>query len=84
MARIAIVGEGPGGLSAALFLAKADHEVTVFGTDGTAMNYALLFNYLGLPEIAGSDFQAIAKQQVASFGAVLREEEVTAVAGEHG
>ena len=84
MARIAIVGEGPGGLSAALFLAKAGNDVTVFGTDGTAMNYALLFNYLGLPEIPGTEFQAIAKRQVASFGAVLREEEVTTVAGEQG
>ena len=33
MARIIIVGDGPGGLSAALFLAKADQDVTVFGMD---------------------------------------------------
>ena len=29
MARIIIVGDGPGGLSAALFLAKAGQDVTV-------------------------------------------------------
>jgi thioredoxin reductase len=79
MASIAIVGDGPGGLSAALFLAKNGHEVTLFGTDETAMNYAYLHNYLGIPEIAGTDFQDIAKEQVSSFGARLVEEEVTSV-----
>gem|GEM_PF-5879158 len=29
MTQITIVGDGPGGLSAALFLARADHAVTV-------------------------------------------------------
>lgn len=79
MASVAIVGEGPGGLSAALFLAKNGHEVTVFGTDKTAVNYAYLYNYLGIPEIDGVAFQRVAKRQVISFGANLREEEVTSV-----
>jgi len=79
MASVAIVGEGPGGLSAALFLAKNGHEVTVFGTDKTAMNYAYLHNYLGIPEIEGPSFQRIAKRQVTAFGATLREEEVTSI-----
>ncbi|HZD23294.1 MAG TPA: FAD-dependent oxidoreductase [Acidimicrobiia bacterium] len=79
MARVIIVGDGPGGLSAALFLAKNGHEVTVFGQDKTAMNYAYLKNYLGIPEIAGTEFQSIARQQVTARGAELRDEEVTAV-----
>ena len=79
MASVAIVGEGPGGLSAALFLAKNGHEVTVFGTDETAMNYAYLHNYLGIPEIAGTSFQTVAKRQVTRFGANLREEEVSTI-----
>ena len=79
MASIAIVGDGPGGLSAALFLAKAGHDVTVFGTDETAMNFAYLYNYLGIPEMSGTDFQAVAKGQVAGFGADLRAEKVTSV-----
>lgn len=84
MASVVIVGDGPGGLSAALFLAKNGHQVTVFGTDTTAMNYAYLFNYLGIPEILGTDFQRIAKGQVAGFGAELRDEEVLAVALQDG
>lgn len=79
MATINIVGDGPGGLSAALFLAKAGHEVTVFGKDATAMHYAYLYNYLGIPEVSGSEFQRIAREQVATHGATVRDEEVTAV-----
>jgi thioredoxin reductase (NADPH) len=79
MARVNIVGDGPGGLSAALFLAKNGHEVRVFGQDNTAMHFAYLHNYLGIPEIAGSDFQDIARRQVQQVGATLVDEEVTAV-----
>lgn len=74
-----VVGDGPGGLSAALFLAKNGHEVTVFGQNKTAMNFAHLYNYLGLPEIDGTEFQGIARQQAARQGAELRDEEVRSV-----
>jgi thioredoxin reductase len=77
MARISIVGDGPGGLSAALFLAKNSHEVTVHGDDTTAMHYAYLHNYLGIPEIAGSEFQRVARNQVEAFGALIDGRRVT-------
>ncbi|HEY8946133.1 MAG TPA: FAD-dependent oxidoreductase [Polyangiaceae bacterium] len=67
--RVVIVGDGPGGLSAALFLAKAGTEVIVYGQDKTAMHWALLRNYLGIPEMRGSEFQRIARDQVTTFGA---------------
>lgn len=79
MSRIAVIGDGPGGLSAALFLAKNDQEVTVFGQDETAMNFAYLYNYLGIPEISGTEFQQVARRQVEGFGADLRHEAVTSV-----
>jgi thioredoxin reductase len=79
MAHVIIVGDGPGGLSAALFLAKNGQEVTVFGKDKTAMHYALLYNYLGIPQILGSDFQKIAREQVQKFGAVLKDQQVSTI-----
>ena len=57
MARITVVGDGPAGLSAALLLAKAGHQVAVHGDDKTAMHYAMVRNYLGTPDVPGSDFQ---------------------------
>jgi len=77
--RTIVVGDGPGGLSAALFLAKNGQEVSVYGQDKTAMHWALLKNYLGLPEIKGSDFQAIARKQAAGFGASLFDARVESV-----
>ena len=79
MTSIVVVGDGPGGLSAALFLSKAGLDVTVFGLDETSMHYAFLHNYLGAPDILGSDFQRIARLQVESFGTELSDERVTSV-----
>ena len=79
MASVIVIGDGPGGLSAALFLAKNTQEVTVFAQNGTWMNSALLFNYLGLPKITGKEFMAIAKKQVTDQGGKLLDVEVTAL-----
>jgi thioredoxin reductase len=84
MPDVIVVGDGPGGLSAALFLAKNQLEVVVFGQDKTAMHYALLRNYLGFPEIAGAEFQALARRQVEGQGATLRDARVESVAGADG
>ena len=79
MTRVTIVGDGPAALSAALFLARAEAEVTVVGTDETAMHYAMLRNYLGVEDEPGPSFQARARDQVRSAGATLVEDAVTAV-----
>jgi thioredoxin reductase (NADPH) len=79
MADVIIVGDGPAGLSAALFLAKNGMDVTLFGKDTTDMHRAMLYNYLGIPEIHGSEFQRIAREQVKSFGASLQDLQVTGV-----
>jgi thioredoxin reductase (NADPH) len=79
MPDVIVIGDGPGGLSAALFLAKNKLDVLVFGQDKTAMNYALVRNYLGIPEILGTEFQRIARKQVAELGARLRGDAVAAI-----
>jgi thioredoxin reductase (NADPH) len=76
---VVIVGDGPGGLSAALFLAKNGCKVVVYGQNKTAMHWAQLKNYLGIPEIHGSEFQRIAREQVLGFGAKVEEARVQSV-----
>jgi thioredoxin reductase (NADPH) len=84
MPDVIVIGDGPGGLSAALFLAKNRLDVVVFGQDTTAMNYALVKNYLGIPEILGSEFQRVAREQVTAFGAKLRGDRVETIAAAAG
>lgn len=80
MAHVIVVGDGPAGLSAALFLARSEHDVTVYAQDETAMHYALIHNYLGIDEIAGTDFQQQAREQAVAAGATLIEREVEGLA----
>jgi len=84
MPDVIVIGDGPGGLSAALFLAKSKLDVVVFGQDKTAMHYAQLHNYLGVPDVHGSELQRIGRKQVADFGGALRDERVEAVGGAPG
>jgi thioredoxin reductase len=77
---VIVIGDGPGGLSAALFLAKNGKQVVVYGQDKTAMHWALLKNYLGFPEIHGSELQRIGRSQVAAFGAEIIDARVDRVA----
>ena len=79
MADVLIVGDGPGGLSAALFLAKNDMSVTVFGKDETLMHKAMLYNYLGISKMTGDEFQKISREQVTGFGAEILDAEISGV-----
>lgn len=80
MARIAVVGDGPAGLSAALFLAKDGQDTVVYAQDDTLMHHAQLHNYLGAPDISGSAFQEVARRQVTEAGAQIRDVEVLGAA----
>ena len=77
MADVLIIGDGPAGLSAALFLTKNGQNVTVFGQDGTPMHKAMLYNYLGIPEMTGSEFQRVGRAQVQNLGGKIEDVEVT-------
>lgn len=84
MATVAIIGDGPAGLSAAVFLAKNGQRAVVYGQDKTAMHYAQLHNYLGIRNMNGSDFQKLARAQAADFGAELRDETVESLSVRDG
>lgn len=79
MPDVIVVGDGPGGLSAALFLAKNDMSVTVFGQNETLMHKAMLYNYLGIPKIEGPEFQRIGREQVRGFGGRIEDIEISRV-----
>ena len=70
-ADVLIIGDGPAGLSAALFLAKNDMSVAVFGQNRTPMQKAMLYNYLGIPEMTGSEFQRVGRRQVTDHGGTI-------------
>jgi thioredoxin reductase len=80
MATAIIVGDGPAGLSAALFLAKNGVSTTVIGQDETWVHKARLLNYLGIPAVDGPEFQRIARKQVTDMGATLHDGAVKSVA----
>ena len=82
MARIAVVGGGPAGLSAALFLATNDQDADDFDTDDTWMHKAPLFNYLGIESKDGSEFVETARDQVDGFGAERHQVAVESVEGD--
>ena len=79
MADVLIIGDGPGGLSAALFLAKNDMDVTVFGENKTFMHDAMLYNYLGIPKMTGTEFQEISRRQVEGFGGEILDAKVSTI-----
>lgn len=79
MPDVIVIGDGPGGLSAALFLAKNGKDVVVFGQDKTAMHWAMLNNYLGIPQVHGSEFQKTARAQVTDKGGTIRDERIASV-----
>jgi thioredoxin reductase (NADPH) len=81
---VVIVGDGPGGLSAALFLAKNGLKAVVYGQDKTAMHWALVKNYLGVREVLGSDFQKTARGQVTELGGSIEDRRVESVAAKDG
>jgi thioredoxin reductase (NADPH) len=81
----AIVGGGPGGLSAAVCLARMRRSVLVIDDrDGRSLWSQINRNYLGFPDgIAASEIRLLGRRQAARFGARFLLGRVTA-ADRHG
>ncbi|MFB6077316.1 MAG: FAD-dependent oxidoreductase [Candidatus Nanohaloarchaea archaeon] len=80
MADAIVVGDGPTGLQAALLLGKNGIGTRVYGQDETYLHDAMLYNYLGIEEMHGSEFAEIARRQAEQYGADLIDGEVVAAA----
>lgn len=69
MADVIVIGAGPAGLSAALFLAKSGRKTVVIDTGRSLIRRANLRNYLGFPDgLPGNELLARGRRQVTSFG----------------
>lgn len=74
----AIIGYGPAGISAALYLRRANKTVILIGKDAGSLQKAeKIENYFGLPTpIAGPELAAIGIEQAKALGAEIINDEV--------
>ncbi len=81
MEDIIIIGNGPAGLSAALYTCRAKLKTVVIGKDNGSLEKAeLIENYFGLEKpISGLQLVQNGKNQVKNLGGIILEEEVIGV-----
>ncbi len=79
VAEIIVIGAGPAGASAALFLAKAGKETLVLDGNASMTKRAWIENHYGAKEISGPDLLKIGREQAEKFGAKFIEEKVIAI-----
>lgn len=80
-----IIGAGPGGLQAAIHLARYNRKVLLFDHGGGRTRHALhIENYLGLEITSGKELVDTGIRQIKSFGAEFRQEHVVSVRAENG
>ena len=86
MKDIIIIGQGPAGLSAALYGCRAKRSVLVIGKGGGALEKAdKIENYFGLAEpLSGKQLLEIGKAQASALGAELVEDEVVGISLQKG
>ncbi len=78
---VIIIGKGPAGISASLYIARAKMSVLVLGKDFGALEKAhLIENYYGVEKpISGHDLAEIGVKQAENLGVEVKTAEVTGV-----
>lgn len=79
MYEVAVIGAGPAGASAAIFLAKAGKKTLVLDSDKSITKRAWVENHYGSPDISGPDLIETGIKQFQKFGAELIRELVTSI-----
>jgi len=80
-----IIGAGPGGLQAAIHLARYNRPVLLIDQGGGRTRHALhLENYLGLEITTGKELVETGIRQIKSFGVEFRREQVSSVQSDRG
>ena len=81
MSDVVIIGNGPAGLSAALYILRAGFSVTVIGKDNGALEKAeKIENYFGLERpLSGNELVEIGKKQVQALGGTILQDEVVGI-----
>jgi thioredoxin reductase (NADPH) len=75
---VIVIGAGPSGLSAAMFLAEGELKTLVIGHGVTQMKSAWIENYFGIEEgFHGSDLNEIGRRQVEKLGVQVVDGKVT-------
>lgn len=79
---IAIIGTGPAGLSAAITAVIRKKNIILFGSKNSSIKVEkahTVQNYLGLPEISGSDLKKAYLEHIEKMGIEITEEKITLI-----
>ena len=77
---VVIIGQGPAGLSAAIYTARAGLKTTVLGCDPKVAGNYDIDNYFGFPEsITGKELIELGCKHAQKFGAILKCEKVLGI-----
>lgn len=76
---VAIIGAGPAGASAAIFLAKAGKKTLLIDNGNSITKKAWIKNHYGVMDIEGPQLVDVGLEQAKKFGAEFKSDEVTAI-----